>query len=356
MKKKAFAMLKETAQEWSADKSPRLAAALAYYTLFSIAPLLLIAISVAGLVFGEEAARGEIVGTVQSVIGENAARVIQEMIANANNENAGIIGTIIGIVTLLFGASGVFGQLKDALNTVWSIEPQKSGVIGLIKQRFLSFAMVLGTGFLLLVSLVLSAVLSALGKYMEGRIPGDEAVWQVVHFVVAVGVITVLFALIFRYLPDRKVPWRDVWIGALFTAVLFAIGKFGIALYLGKSSTGSAFGAAGSLVVLLLWVYYSGLILLFGAEFTEVYSRRESPESVRSRPHDSRVDAKPSLGRRPVARLQPPLVAREAVRKRGGKGGAVAAGVGGAAVGTIAGGVGAVVIVFKLLKRLVTFR
>jgi len=348
MRKTSLEMLKETAREWSADKSPRIAASLAYYTLFSIAPLLLIAISVAGLAFGEEAARGEIVGTFQSVIGDSAARGIEEMIANANKERAGIVGTIVGLIALLFGASGVFGQLKDALNTVWGIEPTNKGFLGLIKERVFSFAMVFAIGFLLLVSLVLSAVLGAMGKYMEGRIPGNELLWHVVHFVVAAGIITALFAMMFRYLPDRRVAWKDVWVGAFFTAILFTVGKFGIGLYLGKSSTGSTFGAAGSLVILLLWVYYSGLILLFGAEFTEVYSRRHAPEVSRAKKREERNGPK----RLPVAAIK---VRREEA-PTSGKGTIVAVAVGSATIGSAAGCIGVLLIVTKLVKRLFTFR
>jgi membrane protein len=344
MQKKAIlGMLKETAREWSADKSPRLAAALAYYTLFSIAPLLLIAISIAGLVYGEEAARGEIVATFQSVIGENAAKGVEEMIENARREKSGIIATVVGIVTLLFGASGVFTQLQDAMNTVWGIEPKKEGFAATIRKKVLSFAMVMVIGFLLLVSLVLSAALAAIGKYLEGRIPGNAGVWHAIHFVVALGVFSLLFAMIFRYLPARRVPWGDVWAGAIFTSVLFGIGKFALGLYLGKSSVASTFGAAGSLVILLLWVYYSGLILLFGAEFTEVYARRHDVASARARggPIVAGVGAQPVALREPVAS-----------KTRGGKGKLVAAGVGGAAVGTVAGGIGTLVVLTKIVKRL----
>lgn len=342
-KKAVFGMLKETAKEWSADKAPRLSAALAYYTLFSIAPLLLIAISIAGLVYGEEAARGEIVTTFQSVIGENAAKGIEEMIENARREKSGVIATIVGIIALLFGASGVFTQLQDAMNTVWGIEPKKEGILGTIRSKFLSFAMVMVIGFLLLVSLVLSAALAAVGKFMEGRIPGNADVWNAVHFILALGVFTVLFAMIFRYLPARRVPWRDVWAGAAFTSVLFGIGKFGLGLYLGKSSVASSFGAAGSLVILLLWVYYSGLILLFGAEFTEVYARRHDGASVR--PRGGVVAA--GVVAKPVAHREP-----RTSKPAGGKGKLVAAGVGGAAVGSFAGGIGVLLLLVKIVKRL----
>jgi membrane protein len=276
-----WAMAKRTVTQWSADKVPRLGAALAYYTVFSLVPLLVIIIAMIGLVFGQEAAQGYIVDQIGSLVGEQSAAAIKEMLQRANHPSTGIIATIVAGATLLLGASGLFGQLQEALNTIWGVEPKSDrGIWGMIQDRFLSFMAVLGTGFLLLVSLVLSAALAALGKWFGGVLPAPEAVLQVVNFLVSFLVITMLFAMMFKLLPDAHIAWRDVWIGAGMTALLFTIGKFAIGLYLGKSDVGSAYGTAGSLVIILLWVYYSSQILLFGAEFTQVYANT-SGEKIR---------------------------------------------------------------------------
>lgn len=268
-------ILSETASDWMDDKAMRLAAALAFYTLLSIAPLLILAVSVAGLVFGDEAARGGIAQELQGVLGSEAAKAVETLLANASTPSSGVIGTIVGIAVLLFGASGVFGELQDALNTIWEVKPKPGrGVRGFIRDRFFSFTMVLGVAFLLLVSLVLSAVLGALGGYFSSHLPGGEVLWQVVNFVISFVAIAALFALIFKYVPDVKIGWHDVWIGAAATALLFTLGKLAIGLYLGRSSIASPFGAAGSVVVLVVWVYYSAQILFFGAELTQVCARR----------------------------------------------------------------------------------
>ncbi|MBD2013508.1 YihY/virulence factor BrkB family protein [Microcoleus sp. FACHB-53] len=268
-------LLKETFQEWQEDKASRLAAALAYYTAFSIAPLIIIAIAIAAVVFGEEAARGGIDDQLRGLIGQQGAAAVQDMIKNSNKPAEGTIATIISVVLLLFGASGVFGQLQDSLNTIWEVAPKPGrGVMGFIKDRFLSFSMVLGIGFLLLVSLVLSAVLAGLNNVLGGLMPGLSFLWGILNFLISFGVITLLFALIYRVLPDAKIAWGDVWFGAIITALLFTIGKSLIGLYLGNSSVGSTYGAAGSFVVLLLWVNYSAQILFFGAEFTQVYANK----------------------------------------------------------------------------------
>ena len=270
-----WTLLKETFSEWSEDKASRLAAALAYYTIFSLAPLLIIAIAVAGLVFGQEAAQGELVAQIQGLVGQEGAKLIETMIQSASKPTSGIIATAIAIATILFGASGLFGQLQDALNTIWEVKPKpERSILGMVKDRFLSFTMVLGIGFLLLVSLIISAVLSALNPYLTDLLPGSIYLIQILNVVISFGVITLLFAMIYKVLPDVKIAWGDVWIGAAVTSLLFTLGKFLIGLYLGNSSAGSAYGAAGSLVVLLLWVYYSAQILLFGAEFTQVYAKR----------------------------------------------------------------------------------
>jgi len=270
-----WALLKEAAGEWSEDRAPRLGAALAYYTVFSIAPLLIVVIAITGLVFGEEGARSAILGQVGGIIGEKTAKALEDMLQHAQRPSAGILGTILGLGTLLLGASGLFGQLQDALNTVWEVKPKPGrGIMGFLKDRFLSFVALMGTAFLLLVSLVLDAGLSAMGEALSHWLPGPEAVLQVINFLLSFGVVTLLFAMIFKLLPDVKIQWGDVWIGAGVTALLFTVGKFLIGLYLGKSDIASAYGAAGSLVLLLIWVYYSAQILLFGAEFTKVYADR----------------------------------------------------------------------------------
>ena len=276
MKVSAFVPLfKETFKQWGEDKVSRLAAALAYFTVFSIAPLLIIAISVAAFFFGEEAARGQIVDQIQGLMGPEGAAAVESMIANANQVQGGLLATIIGIVTLLFGASGVFGQLQDALNTIWEVAPKPGqGVINFIRARFLSFSMVLIIAFLLLVSLVVSAGVAAAGTYVADIAPILAVLWESINFLVSFGVITLLFAAIYKVLPDVKIAWGDVWMGAAVTALLFTIGRTLIGLYLGNAAVGSAYGAAGSLVVLLVWVFYSAQILLFGAEFTQVYTRR----------------------------------------------------------------------------------
>ncbi|MBW4564767.1 MAG: YihY/virulence factor BrkB family protein [Mojavia pulchra JT2-VF2] len=268
-------LFKETFQEWSDDKASRLAAALAYYTIFSIAPLLIIVIAIVGAVFGEEAARGEIVRQIQGLVGKPGAQVIETAIRNANQPQAGTIASIISILVLLLGATGLFTELQDALNTIWEVKPKPGqGVNNMVRQRFLSFAMVLGIGFLLLVSLVISAALTALVTYFSNLVPGIDFIWQIVNFILSFTITTVLFGLIFKVLPDAKITWGDVLIGASITSILFSIGRYLLGQYLGNGSFGSTYGAAGSLVVILAWIYYAAQILFFGAEFTQVYARR----------------------------------------------------------------------------------
>lgn len=276
-----FSLLKETFKEWQDDKVTRLAAALAYYTMLSLAPLLIIVVSIAGFVFGEAAAAGEISAQISATVGESAADLIETAIAQAGQPGSGMFATIIGVITLILGATGVFAQLQDAMNTVWDVQPRPDqGVGGMVKKRITALAMVLGIGFLLLVSLTVSALLRGLNEYLSGVLPGGAIVWQVVNFVVSLAVITLLFAMIFKYLPDVHVSWGDVWVGALVTAILFTIGQFLLGFYFGSSAVGSAYGAAGSLVALLVWVYYSALIMFFGAEFTQVYARHQGARIV----------------------------------------------------------------------------
>lgn len=297
--KRYAALFRQTWVEFSDDKAPRLGAALAYYTIFSIAPLLLITVAVAGMVFGREAAQGRITQELSGVLGSATAKAVDAMILAAAKPKSGAIATALGILTLFLGAAGVFGQLKEALNTIWNVAPQpKRGIAGLLRDRFLSLAMVLGVGFLLLVSLIFDAAISALG---ERLFPAAGAVLQALQMLVSFGLITVLFAMILRFLPDRRPrpEWRDVWFGAGFTSLLFVLGKFALGFYLGRSAFSSTYGAAGSLVVLLVWVYWSAQILFFGAEFTQVYTRthgsRTGPvkhpagEATPSRPEPPRL-------------------------------------------------------------------
>ncbi|MDP8921911.1 MAG: YihY family inner membrane protein [Chloroflexota bacterium] len=271
----AFDLLKTTYTEWSEDKASRLAASLAYYTAFSIAPTLLISIAIAGLIFGQEAAQGQVFAQARGLIGDQGAGAIETAVQNSSQQaGAGLLATIIGLATLLWSASNVFGQLQEALNTIWEVQPNpNAGIMATIKRRFLSMTMVLGIGFMLLVSLVLSTALGTVGNFFSNLLPGGAWLWQVINFAISFGVITLLFAAIYKVLPDATIKWSDVWIGAAVTALLFTVGKLLIGLYLGYASVGSTFGAAGSLLVFLVWVYYSAQILFFGAEFTQVYAR-----------------------------------------------------------------------------------
>lgn len=270
-------LLKATFTNWSDDKVPQLGAALAFYSMLSIGPLVLVAISIAGLVFGHDAAQGQIVSQAGAVVGHEGAQSIKDIIDGAAKSDAhGIIATLLGFATLLFGASGMFGQLQDSMNAIWHAPPRPdAGFWGMVKTRFFSFAMVMGSCFLLLVTLVLTALLSAAGTYAQGGLPEVALVMAAINLVVGFGIITALFALLFKLLPDVKVAWRDVWVGAALTALLFTIGKSAIGYYLAHSGLASGFGAAGSLVVMLVWVYYSAQILFFGAAFTRVYAERE---------------------------------------------------------------------------------
>ena len=280
-------LFKDTGLEWYEDEVPRKAASLAYYTLLSTAPLVLFSVAIAGLLFGDEAARGQIAGQISSVVGEQAATAIQSVARSAHQSDSGTLGSIVGVVVLLVGASGVFGELQTALNEIWSVKPKPGrGIRGFLRDRFWSFTMVLGVAFMLLVSLVISTALAALGRYLSGSLPGGEAVWQILNFLISLAIITGLFGLIFKVVPDAEIRWRDVWVGAGFTAVLFTLGKFVLGLYLGKSTVASSYGAAGSIVALVVWVYYAAQIAFLGAEFTQVYARlfgkdiKPSPQAV----------------------------------------------------------------------------
>lgn len=270
-----FRLLKETFHEWQQDGASRLAAALAYYTIFSLAPLLIIAIAIAGAIFGEEAARGEIVGQIQGLVGTEGAKVIETAIQNASQPDVSSVASIISIIALLFGASGVFAELQESLNIIWDVKVKpKQGLMVIIRKRILSFSAVLGIGFLLLVSLIASAILSAINTYFSGLLPGIPGIWRLVDFLFSFFSITGMFALMYKFLPDVKIRWSDVWVGAIITALLFTIGKSVLGIYLARGSFGSTYGAAGSLVIILAWVYYSAQILFFGAEFTQVYAHK----------------------------------------------------------------------------------
>lgn len=271
-----FFRLRDAAMDFMEDDALQHCAALAYYAIFSLAPLILIAVSVASLFFGEEAVRGQLEGQLTTMLGEPAAKSIQALLKANAEPSKGILGSIVGFVTLLFGASGVFGQLKAALNSAWNVRVKAdAGWKHMLRDRFLSFGMVLTVGFLLLVSLVLTTALAALSAGAKQVLPMPDWISSILNFAVALLMSAGLFAAIFRMLPDVKVPWRAVRTGALMTALLFESGKFLLSFYLGRESTTSGFGAAGSLVVLLLWIYYTSAILMFGAEFTQVYAREK---------------------------------------------------------------------------------
>ena len=264
---------KQAGLQWVAHKDSRLGAALSYYSVFSIGPLILIAVAIAGLLFGREAVQTQVTSSLQGLLGESGAKAINAMLAGADRPKEGVVASIIGIATLIFAAVGVVVQLKDAFNTVWAVQAEKqSGVWGFLRTYILSLAGVLSVGFLLLISMLMTAALAAFGKYFGTFVP--EALLQITGFVVSFAVIALLFAMMFKWLPDAPVRWGDVWLGALLTAALFEIGKFAIGLYIGKQGLESTYGAASSLVVVLIWVYYSAQIVLLGAEFTNVRAKQ----------------------------------------------------------------------------------
>jgi membrane protein len=270
-------LFKQTFQKWVADKAPQLGAALAYYTVFSLAPLVLVLLAIVGLIFHNNPAGAwnKITQQMSYFLDPSAVQVVQNIAQNASHPGKGLLATIIGIALALFGASGVFGQLQDALNTIWGVKRKSGGGIwGFLRSRFLSFAMVSGICFLLLVSLTLESLLKAFSHYVRSILPGGIVLAMTVYLVFDLAMIILLFAIMFKYLPNAKIHWRDVWIGAVMTALFFVMGKWALGLYLGSGTVGSAYGAASSLITLLLWIYYSSQILLFGAEFTQVYATR----------------------------------------------------------------------------------
>ena len=270
-----WGLVKSAASSWSDDYAPSMGAALSYYSVFSMAPLLLLVISIAGLVFGQDAARGELFGTLQSLMGQEAARAIQDMLGAMSRPAHGITGTAIGIGALVIGATTVFGELQDALDRIWRApdRDKTGGLWRMLRSRVLSFGMILGIAFLLMVSLVVTAAVSALGKWWGGLFGGWEVLLQVVNVLVGFLITTVGFGMIYKFMPRVQVQWHDVWWGAAITSLLFTVGKFLIGLYIGKTGVASGFGAAGSIAVVFVWVYYSAQIFLLGAEFTWVYAQ-----------------------------------------------------------------------------------
>ena len=295
-------LVKQAGASWIDDYAPSMGAALAYYTAFSLAPLLLIVIAIAGLVFGAEAARGEIFGQLTSLMGRDAAAAVEGMLTSVSKPSEGIVATLVGAVFLLIGATSVFGELQDALDRIWRapVRAKTGGVWGLVRARLLSFGMIFGLAFLLMVSLILSAGMAALGKWWGAWFAEFEAVVQLVNAVLSFGLTGAVFAFIYKFMPRVSIQWRDVWLGAVVTALLFTLGKTLIGLYIGKTGVASGFGAAGSLVVLLVWVYYSAQIFLMGAEFTWVYAR--SYGSMKEQVLD-RGDMPPSASKEQATRL-----------------------------------------------------
>lgn len=276
-----FPLLKQTFSEWLEDKAPQLGAALAYYTVFSLAPLILVLLAIIGVLFRHDpsGAWTRLTEQMSYFLDRSALDVVQQIAQKASQPGKSTVATVMGIALAICGASGVFGQLQDALNTVWGVKAKPGlGLKGFVRARFLSFTMVSGVCFLLLVSLVIEGLLKGFSQYVQAHVPGGLAVATAIYVVFDIAIIILLFAMIFKYLPDVKVRWRDVWIGSVMTAFLFVVGKWALGIYLGSGAAASAYGAASSLITLLLWIYYSSQILLFGAEFTQVYARKFGPE------------------------------------------------------------------------------
>ena len=275
--KQVWRLLKEAFQEWNQDDASRLAAALAFYTIFSLAPLLIIVIAIASLIFDQATVQDQLMQQVQDLIGESGAEALTTVLDNANRpgESSGVVASLVGVVLLLVGATGVLAQLQTSLNIIWNVRTRPDmGILGFVRKRLLSLGMIIAVGFLLLVSLVLSYVLAGFSDYLQTLMPGLSTLTQLLDLLLAFGLITLLFAVIYRFLPDVRIAWGDIWFGAAVTALLFTLGKFAIGLYLGRSGVGAAYGAAGSVIVLLVWIFYSAQILFFGAEVTQVYARR----------------------------------------------------------------------------------
>jgi membrane protein len=270
---KQWGYFKQAFSGWQDDNITSLSAALAYYAIFSIAPLIFIAVALAGIFFGQQASQGQIYSSIAGLMGNDGAKAIESFVKASSLKNSGVIATVIGLATLLIGATSMFAQLQFSLNQIWKVQAKKgNNVWSLVRQRLLSFSLILIIGFLLLVSLLTSAILAAIGQFASENLPGGRILWEVLNFSISFGVTIVLFAAIYKILPDVKLKWRDVWAGGIMTAFLFTVGKLLIGLYLGHSGINSTYGAAGSVVIILLWTYYSSAALLFGAEFTRFYS------------------------------------------------------------------------------------
>jgi membrane protein len=267
-------LLRETIRQWDAHRVPKMGAALSFYTVFSLAPLAILVLSLVSLAVERDAARAEIVGQFRAFVGNEGAEVMEMILTKTGAEHRGILGTLVGFVVLLIGASGVFGELQDSLNQIWGVSSKRHPVFILVKERIFSFAMVFVMGFLMLVTFMFSAVIAAAGSFLHGRYPGLDGPWEWGNAVISLLVIPALFALIFRMVPDTRITWKDVWLGAVISAVLFVVGKFVLGFYFGRSAFASSYGAAGSLIIILVWVFYSAQILFFGAAFTRVYATR----------------------------------------------------------------------------------
>jgi len=309
-------VLKTTFQEWQEDDAPQLAASLAFYTALSLAPLLLVVLAILGFFFGDEAARGQIVAQLSDELGRDISGFIETVIENSDESSGGILSTVVGLVMLVVGATGVFTQLQSALNKIWDIEVD-GGIMVMIEKRLLSFSIIITLAFLLLVSLVINSVISGLDQFLAGLFPALTIVVQIATTLISLGVSILLFAIIYKFMPDAKIKWREVLIGATVTGILFTVGRFILSLYLGNVGVASSFGAAGSFLVILLWVYYSAQIVLFGAEFTQVYARRYGTdivpeegavslsEDTQATPHDADVQHEPIPDERPVSNPLP---------------------------------------------------
>lgn len=292
----SWQLIKESFSSYMADDCLSRGAAIAYYTVTSLAPVLIIVIAIAGLAFGHDAAQGALVQQLSGLMGQQSAEAIQSMIVSASNKGAGIVATILGVVTLLVTASGVFGEMQTSLNIIWKAQSPHSTVSRLVRARLASLGLVMALGFLLMVALVVSAGLSALGAWMNSVFPGFDVLLQILNFVISFLMISVLFGLIYKVLPDKDITWRDVAVGAVATAFLFTVGKFAISLYIGSSKVASSYGAAGAIAVMLIWIYYSSQIFLLGAEFTRAFAER----------HGSHADGEGKPEDKPGAATTPP--------------------------------------------------
>jgi membrane protein len=300
-----WTLVKESARAWNDDYAQSMGAALAYYTAFSLAPLLVIVIAIGGLVFGQQAARGEIVAQLTTLLGQQSSQAVESLLAAASQPARGVLASALGLATLFVGATSVLAELQSSLDRIWRMPAmiESAGLIGMLRARVFSFGMVIAMGFLLLVSLVIGAVLAACGRWCNGVVPGGLVLFEALNIVVGFLITTALFAVAYRLLPRAHIKWSDVWIGAAATAVFFTLGKFGIGLYIGRAGIASAFGAAGSLIVVLVWVYYSAQIFLLGAEFTWVFAHRHGSRAQQglpdvTRPADPAIPARSQSRRR----------------------------------------------------------